>query len=86
MKSTKSLKNNLQSQHCDLHIFGLPRLCRITSFLPLFARPNSVGEINCFLRRVVMQNDYSLLSGAESSYLKRAMTFMARHLHKNDII
>ena len=34
--------------------------------LPLFATPNSIGEINCFLRRVVLENGYSLLTGAES--------------------
>ena len=36
------------------------------SFLPIFDRPNSIGEINCFLRRVVLQNGKSLLTGAES--------------------
>ena len=36
------------------------------SFLPIFDRPNSFGEINCFLRRVVLQNSNSLLTGAES--------------------
>ena len=36
------------------------------SFLPIFDRPNSIGEINCFLRRVVLQNGNSLLTGAES--------------------
>ena len=41
-------------------------MCRETPFSPLFARPNSIGEINCFLRRVVLQNGYLLLSGAES--------------------
>ena len=36
------------------------------SFLPIFDRPNSIGEINCFLRRMVLQNGNSLLTGAES--------------------
>ena len=36
------------------------------SFLPIFDRPNSIGEINSFLRRVVLQNGNSLLTGAES--------------------
>ena len=36
------------------------------SFLPIFDRPNNIGEINCFLRRVVLQNGNSLLTGAES--------------------
>ena len=40
-----------------------------TPFLPLFDRPNGIGEGNCFLRKVVMvmQNGYSLLTGVESS-------------------
>ena len=39
---------------------------RTMSFSPIFDRPNSIGEINCFLRRVVMRSDYSLFSGPES--------------------
>ena len=35
-------------------------------FLPIIDRPNSIGEINCFLRRVVLQNGISLLTGAKS--------------------
>ena len=35
-------------------------------FLPIFHRLNSIGEINCFLRRMVLRNDNSLLTGAES--------------------
>ena len=34
--------------------FDLPRLCTTMSFLPLFDRPNSIGEINFFLRREVV--------------------------------
>ena len=36
------------------------------AFLPIFDRPNSIGEINYFLRRVVLQNGNSLLTEAES--------------------
>ena len=42
------------------------------SFLPIFDRPNSIGEINSFLRRVVLQNGNSLLTGAESRVTLKA--------------
>ena len=49
-------------------------------FLPIFDRPNSIGEINCFLRTVVLQNGNSLLTGAESrvtlSYIFPVMEFL----------
>ena len=32
----------------------------------LFDRPNRIGETNCFLRSMVLQNGNSLLPGAES--------------------
>ena len=32
----------------------------------VIVRPNSVGKISCFLRRVVLQSGNSLLTGAES--------------------
>ena len=49
-----------------IYIFGLQRLFRSASFIPFFDRPNSVGEVNYFLRRVLLQNGNSLLTGAES--------------------
>ena len=44
----------------------MSRLGTNTSALPLFDKPTSIGEINCFLGGVVLQNDNSLLTGAES--------------------
>ena len=81
----KVLRNNLQSQpyrkNCNLYIFRLPRLCRTTSFLPLFDRPNSIGEINRFLRRMVLQNGNLLLTGAESrvTLRKPAKNFLVQY-------
>ena len=36
------------------------------SFLPFCDTPNNVGEINCFLKRVFLQNGKALVTGAES--------------------
>ena len=66
----KVLKDNWQSpslpKPCDLYMARLLLLCRTASSLPLFKRLNSIGEIKCFLRRVILQNGSSLLTGAES--------------------
>ena len=62
------------------------------SFLPIFDRPNSIGEINSFLRRVVLQNGNSLLTGAESrvtlnSSIRNEDIFIegfSREIYRND--
>ena len=37
-----------------------------TIFFPLFDKSNDIGEIHCFLRRVILQYGNSLLARAES--------------------
>ena len=62
------------------------------SFLPIFDRPNSIGEINCFLRRVVLQNGNSLLTRAESRVTLTAIKIIKKAflryalLHKDLIL
>ena len=60
LTSTKDVSQDLQSKRwwklCNSYIYGLLRLCRTPSFLLPLDKRNGIGEVNCFLRKVVIEN------------------------------